>query len=401
MSHSNGRKALVVGLGISGMATAIRLHQAGWSPTIVERARSRRTGGQFIGLFGPGQAAARRLGFLDAMPDRSVPGGVTYTVNRAGRRRAGLGVPDLPGENRFMMRSDVERAAFEALPADVEIRYGTSPTRIEQDASGVDVTLERAGAQQAERFDLVVGADGLRSTVRRLAFGPHQRYLRRLGVMVATFTLPAPIGGYERDSAGLFEPGRAMWTFPFVDHPPTALFLYRTTDVDAEFTGRPADRVRAAFGPQAPGPLLGEALAALDTADEIVFDSLEQVDLETWSCGRVVLVGDSAWCLTLFAGLGVSAGLAGADLLGTMLQRHPEDVGTALRAWENHLRPHIAGYQRSGREPLVFMPGDEREMALRQLMAHALKLPVLADVVRHFALGRSEREDRLDIARVH
>ncbi|MEU6739761.1 FAD-dependent oxidoreductase [Streptosporangium sandarakinum] len=399
MTSSN--RALVVGLGVSGIATAIGLRRIGWDPVIVERAPGRRSGGYFVMLFGAGQAAARRLGILDAIPDRSPLGGVTYTIDRAGVRRPGLGSRDLPIPPRTMLRGDVERAAFAALPHDVEIRYTTTPTRIEQDASGAEVTLEHDGGSVTERFDLVVGADGLRSTVRRLVFGPHGEYLHRLGYMIAATVLPGPIGGLSpHEGASLLEPGRAMWIFPFADHPPTVLFSYRTDDVDAEFTGRPAERVRAAYGPQPTGRLLGEALDALDAADGFLFDSVEQPRMDTWSRGRVVLVGDSAWCPGLYSAMGISAGLAGADLLGGMLHRHPGDVPGALRAWEAQLRPHMTYYQVNGvQERYFFTPGNRRQIALRSLLARGLRLPVIGDAMRSLRGGSKPiRERELDIA---
>ncbi|NUP01146.1 MAG: FAD-dependent oxidoreductase [Nonomuraea sp.] len=393
---------MIVGLGVSGIATAIGLRRAGWDPVIVERAPGRRSGGYFVVLFGAGQAAARRLGILDALPDRSPPGGVTYTVDRAGVRRPGLGFGDLPTSPRTMLRGDVERAAFAALRHDVEIRYATTPTHIEQDASGVDVTLEHGGASVTERFDLVVGADGLRSTVRSLVFGPHDRFLHRLGYMIAATVLPGPIGGLSsHEGASLFEPGRAMWVFPFADHPPTVLFSYRADDVDAQLTGRPAERVRAAYGPRPPGRLLGEALDALDSAGEFLFDAVEQPRMDTWSHGRVVLVGDSAWCPSLYAAMGVSAGLAGADLLATMLHRHPDDLPTALRTWEARLRPHMSYYQADGvQQRYFFTPGTRRQIALRPVMARGLRLPLIGDALRSLrGTGKSIRERERDIAR--
>ena len=163
-STTSTRRALVVGLGISGIASAIRLRQAGWDVVIVEQAPGRRTGGYFIALFEPGQAAARRMGYLDGMPDRYPRDGGTYVVDRAGNRKPGIGFPDGELAPRMVLRGDVERAGFEALPPEVEIRYATTPTRIKQDGSGADVTLEHDGTSVTERFDLVVGADGLRST---------------------------------------------------------------------------------------------------------------------------------------------------------------------------------------------------------------------------------------------
>lgn len=384
MPTRNRKRCLVVGLGISGLATAIRLRQIGWEPVIVERAPDRRSDGYFVALFGAGQAAARRLGFDHAIPDRAVRDGSTHIVTRDGGRRPGLGFADLPGEQRMMLRGDVERAAFDALPGDVEIRFATRPTGIEQDESGVDVTLDHDGTSRTERFDLVVGADGLRSAVRRLVFGPDEAHLRRLGYMIAALALPHPLGEVpEGDAISLFEPGRALWLFPFVDRPHSLLFSYRTDDVEEQFTGRPADRVRAAFGPEPEGPLLGEALDALDDADSFLFDTVEQTRMRAWSSGRVVLVGDSAWCASLYSGMGVSAGLAGADLLGTMLRRHPGDIAGATRSWEARLRPFITTYQRAGvTGRFFFTPDNRRQIASRPVIARGCRLPVIGDALR-------------------
>ncbi|MFE9747193.1 FAD-dependent monooxygenase [Saccharothrix saharensis] len=397
---TNRKRCLVVGLGISGIATAIRLRRTGWEPVIAERAPERRSGGYFVALFGAGLAAARRLGIDHALPDRSVPGGRTYIVNRAGDRKPGLGFGDLVGDRRMMTRGHVEAAAFDALPGDVEIRYGTRPVRIEQDESGVDVTLDRGGTAVTERFDLVVGADGVRSAVRRLVFGPPEDHLHRLGYVVAALALPQPLEGISpRDGITLFEPGRAMWLFPFTDRPQSLLFSYRADDVDRQFTGRPADRVRAAFGPGPTGPLLGRALDVLDDAEDFLFDSVAQTRMESWSRGRVVLVGDSAWCVSLYGSMGVSAGLAGADLLGTVLRRHPDDVRRALGEWETQLRPHINAYQKAGVDGrLFFTPDNHAQIALRPIIARGLRLPVLGDALR-LLRGKLDRERDLDIAR--
>ncbi len=371
-------RALVVGLGISGIATAIRLRQAGWDAVIVEKAPARRTGGYFIALFQPGQDAAQRLGLLDNIHDRYPPGCVGHMVDRAGGHKPGLVFP--PGiRPRVVLRGDVERAAFEALPPDVEIRYATTPTRIEQDESGVEVTLEHGGTTVTERFDLVVGADGLRSTVRRLVFGPHDRFLHRLGYMIAAFTLPAPIGGYSGpELVTLLEPDRSLWLIPFKDHPPSVLFSYRADDIDAQFHGRPADRIRAAYGPQPTGRLLGEAIDALDAAENFVFDSVEQTRMDSWSRGRVVLVGDSAWCAGLYSGMGASGGLIGADLLGSMLEQHPGDIGGALRAWNDRLRPQVDSWQAAGVEKrFFFTPKNRLQIAIRPMLARGLRVPLI------------------------
>jgi 2-polyprenyl-6-methoxyphenol hydroxylase-like FAD-dependent oxidoreductase len=397
-----GRRALVVGLGISGIGAALGLKRAGWQPVLVEKASRRRSGGYFVGLFGAGKTAAQRLGILEGLHDRTAFDGVTYDIDRFGEWRQGLGFRDIPGEPWLMVRGDVEQAAFEALPADVEVRYSTVPTAIEQDADGVTVTLTDTehNTTVTERFDLVVGADGLRSTVRRLAFGPDERYLRRLNYMIAAFQLPGGLDGLAvQDGCTLLEPDRSLWVFPFADHDPTVLIGYRTDDVDAEFTEPPAARVRKAFGPEPTGDMLGGALEALEATDELLFDSVEQVHMDRWHKGRVVLVGDSAWCVTLYAGMGVSAGLAGADLLGAMLGRHG-NVEHALTEWERRLRPYLSYYQQLGvQQTAVFTP-NRKQITLRRAMMRGMAMPVTSNLLKFMRThNKSGRMKEIDIAR--
>lgn len=378
------QRALVVGLGVSGTASALRLRKAGWDVVVLEKAPERRRGGYFLTLFGTGMTAAERLGI--EVPDRSSEAIAYYNVDRAGRRRRGMGFAEaVAGESRPVVRGDVEQAAFDALPEDVEIRYASVPVALHQDEEGVRVDIEdrAAGAVTTERFDLVVGADGLRSTVRRLAFGPDDGRIHRLGYMLAACALPGPVPGFRAtDGIIMSEEGRSAWVFAFADRPPTVLFNYRTDDVDSEFTRPAIDTLRAVFGPEPTGPTLGWLLDRFEEAPDHLFDTAEQVRLDTWHQGRVVLVGDSAWCLTLYSGMGASSGMAGADMLGTMLERYPGDVPRALTAWEAKLRPFIEFHQESGMAMRrLFVPADHTEFQIRSVFDHVVGTTVGRTVI--------------------
>lgn len=352
------------------MATAKRLRMAGWEPVIVERASARRLGGYFVVLFEAGRAAAERLGMLKHLHDRkSLQPGVDLT--RSGKHRPGLSYVDMPGQPWLMVRGDVEQAAFAELPTDIEVRYSTSPTEIVQDADGVDVTLldARTGTSSTERFDLVVGADGIRSTVRSLVFGPHEKFIHPLGYMIAAFEFPGTPEGLEPGVGATFlEPDRGMWVYAFTDRDPTIMLSYRTDDVAAERSRPAVESVRAAFGANPPQTLV-DVMNTLESSESGLFDSADQVRMSTWHQGRVVLLGDSAWCVTVYAGMGVSSALAGADLLGTMLEQNPDDLESVLAEWERGMRPYVAYYQKSGVEDRAFfVPDSKLQLLVRRLL---------------------------------
>ncbi len=369
------KKALIVGAGITGLATAIRLRQIGWEPVLIERAPERRKGGYFIMLFGTGAAAAQRLGALDAIGTRGGPDVTTYEIDRQGHRRPGLSIVDLSGSPRPLLRGDVEDGLFQSLPDDVEIRYATVPSAIEQNHDEALVELHdlATDTRTTESFDLVVGADGLRSTVRRLAFGG--TFVHPLNYMIAATVLDRPVDGFgQSEGLVLAEPGRSVATFAFADHAPSLLFSYRTKNVDAEFQRAPIDSIRAAFGPEPAGPVLESLFERYEQAPDALFDSVMQVRMPKWHQGRMVLVGDAAWCLTLYSGMGASTGMAGGDLLGTLLQQHPDDVTGALAAWEARLRPFVTDHQAAAlNERLIFVPQNRRERVMRAGMIRMMR----------------------------
>ncbi|SCF58939.1 FAD-dependent monooxygenase [Streptomyces sp. Cmuel-A718b] len=399
-------RALIVGMGIGGLATAMRLYEIGWEPVLVERAPERRAAGYFIGLFETGRATAKRMGILDAIGNRTDLTSITYDVERNGRRRPGMGYGDLPGGPRLILRGDIEAALYDTVAPRTEIRYGTTPSALDEHSDGVDVTLRTTigedTAESTERFDLVVGADGVRSTVRRLAFGPDSQFMRPLNHIVAATIMKEPLPGYRlRDGVVLAEPGRSVWTFPFTDHQPGLLFNYRTDDEDAQFLRPPIESLRAAFGPEPTGPVLEHMLQQFELADDHLFDSAHQIEMDTWHTDRIVLLGDAAWCLTLYSGMGASTALAGADLLGTLLQRNPGNATRALREWDQKLRPFMDAQQKSARtEGLpTFVPQTRKDMVVRTAMQRVMTNRTGKKVVSRL-MTKAFREMSIDIAAV-
>ncbi|QYN33849.1 FAD-dependent monooxygenase [Pseudonocardia sp. DSM 110487] len=365
------KRALVVGLGIAGMAAAIGLREAGWTPVIVERAPERRRGGYFVGLMPKGRQAAVDLGIDGHLHTRNPPdGGNAWSLTRRGDREPGVGFLHQPGDPAAVLRGDIEAALWQGISG-VEVRFATTPVELVDTGADVQVDLEDAGtgARYPESFDLVVGADGLRSGVRRLVFGPHEDHMTTWNAMICAFQLQEQVSSFAAaDSIISARAGRAVWVFGLADRAPTVLLTYRTDDVAGQFTGSPVQRLRTVFSGM-DDPVVRYALDALDAAPEFLFDSVHQVRMPRWSSGRVVLLGDAAWCLNLYSGMGATSALLGAADLGRALRANPDDLEAALAAWESRLRPLIRKHQRIARvKQQMFVPSSRPVEALRSVV---------------------------------
>ena len=347
------RRALVVGLGIAGIATAIGLRDAGWEPVVVERSPERRTGGYFVGIFPDGKKALADLGAAGNLHVRNPVDGKDWAVGRSGRARPGSGFLDRPGGPYAVVRGDIEEALWRTLEdrGGAEVRFGTRPVAIEQTPYAARVRLLRdaTGTETVEEFGLVVGADGVRSSVRKLAFGPDRDYLDQWDAIICAFELSEQAPGLGPEDGSIdARSRRAAWVFGFADRTPTALLTYRTTDVDGQFARPPVETLREVYAGM-DHPSVAHALDQLEQAPHFLFDSVNQVKMPTWHSGRVVLVGDAAWCMNLYSGMGSSMAMRGGADLGAALREHPEDLEGALVAWEAGLRPAITGHQRRAR----------------------------------------------------
>ncbi|MGY4857379.1 FAD-dependent monooxygenase [Cryobacterium sp. AP23] len=357
------KRVLIVGLGIAGMATAVRMKDVGWEPVIIERASERRSGGYFIGLFAEGREAAERLGVLDHITRENPVGSKTWEVDSEGERRLSIGFLDQPGSPRGVLRGDIEAALWGRVNDEIEVRFSVSPESISALPDSARVVLKDVitGVLTEESFDLVIGADGLRSTVRQLAFGPHSSYMKPFNAIVCAFALNSQVPRFtDRDGLVLAEPGRSLWVFPFGDRPPTALLTYRTKNENAEFAQPPIDTLRARYAGVDGDGAIAHVLDELEGAPDFLFDSVHQVKMPSWHKGRIVVLGDSAWCLTLYSGMGATAGLLGADELGKALEQNPDSIETALTEWETALRPFIKKHQFSAYiKGQVFVPSNQ------------------------------------------
>jgi 2-polyprenyl-6-methoxyphenol hydroxylase-like FAD-dependent oxidoreductase len=379
------RTVLLVGAGVAGSTAAYWLARLGMAVTVVERAGTDRSSGSPVDVRGPAYGVAERMGVLPQLRAAATRATGISAVDEHGHR---IGwAPIQLGNGIEIPRSDLAAILADAGRDVAEYRYGDTVTGLTDNGSGVDVTFERA---EPGRFDLVVGADGLHSRVRELAFGTG--FIEHMGLYVATVDLAEDIDGHTVLIHNA--PGRAVAVHPATGRG-IAAFIFRSPQI-AGLDHRDGDRHREVVGATYAGMgwRVPELLQRVRTADDIYFDSVSRVRMDRWSAGRVVLLGDAASCVSLF-GEGSSLAIAGAATLAHALHRH--DPATALRAYEEEHRRRVMPRQRwMGAGSRVIVPATAAGIVARNA---ALRLMAVASRVVSPAGAASPGRDRARAAR--
>ncbi len=380
------------GAGIAGPTLAYWLRKDGHDVLLVEESPHLRMGGYVIDFWGIGYDIAERMGLLPPIRQRGYQVRAVRFVDRHGHRSGGFSVDVLGrmthGRFTSVRRADLMATIHDALDSGVETMFGDSVAGIRDDGRRVQLSFEHAAPRD---FHLVVGADGLHSRIRRLAFGPEGRFEVPLGYHVAAFEL----AGYRpRDelvyiSHGI--PGRQLSRLSMRDDKTLFLCVFRDEYVPSGSLSTIEERRSALTDVFSDAGWEGpQILAALQKVSDIYFDRVSQIRMDRWTHGRTALIGDAAACVSLVAGEGTGLAMAEAYVLAGELHECGGDHTAAFARYEERMMPFLKRKQESAaRFASSFAPKSAVGIAVRNVVTRLFRVPCLADVF----IGRAVRDD--------
>ncbi|GAA5199865.1 FAD-dependent monooxygenase [Microbacterium jejuense] len=385
----SAKKVLISGASIAGPALAGRLGRAGYDVTVVEKAEGVRPGGQAVDFKGrTHREILTRLGVWDDVQARQTPKTDWRLVDEADRVKAVIPGEFIGGDVEIL-RGDLAGILHGHSSDRAEYVFGDEITALDEHADGVDVSFAH---RADERFDLVVGADGVHSAVRRLAFGPEGDHVERLGYFYAVASGAVPLDGLETRLSsgrgvayGFTVPGRLALAG---GQKAPNLFVFRGDGGGYDRRDVASQRrfLREAF--DGIGWRVPEMLAAADAASDFYLDEITRTRMTTYTKGRVALVGDAGYANTL-GGFGTGLAIVGAYVLAGELVRAQGDHVAALAAYDARMRKPTK-IARTGSAGPFLAPPSQRRIRLRDLtFANPLLLRAMMWITDVFATDAS------------
>ncbi|QDP98425.1 FAD-binding domain [Microlunatus elymi] len=379
---------LIVGAGIAGPTLAYWLLRAGHQPTLVERAPELRRGGYLIDFWGAGFDVADRMGIVPELRRRGYVMHEARSVGRDGRLIGSIKTSAIMGAlDRYVSiaRTDLAATIYAALDGGAELILDDTVRALDDDGDRVRVTFENSASRD---FDLVVGADGLHSQIRRLAFGPDEQFEQYQDMVVSVFD----IEGYRpRDELVALmhaEPGFQVVRVSLRDDVTMVIFTVRhdgpvPLGSVAEQQALLRERLRGA------GWETSALLDAMPQARSFYFDAVSQIEMPSWTRGRVALVGDAAACPSLLAGQGSALAMVESYVLAAELARSAGDHQQAFARYRATLATFLQSKQAAARRlGLAFAPRNRFQLLVRDTTMRFMGIPKVTEL----AMGRSFRD---------
>ena len=371
-------KIAINGCGVCGPTLAWWLKRCGHEPVLFERASSHRSGGYIIDFWGAGYDVAEKMGVLPNIQNDAYMIGRVRTVTSGGYTTSSLstkGFRDLTnGRYLSIARSDLAKHLLNVC-GDIETHFGTSIVGVDDQQDRVDVRLSNGTEKQ---FDIVVGADGLHSKIRELAFGSQEKLENQVGLYVAAFVLDNYQPREELTYVSHTKPGRQIARVSLRKDRTLFLFTFSKKFLSRQPDGETDEKAMLREVYYDMGWEADAILSKIDDVSDFYFDHVSQIRMPDWTKGRVALLGDASACVSLLAGEGTSLAMVEAYVLAAELQVANGDHRVAFKAYENLLHSYVTEKQNGALGFAgFFAPKNWFWLAIRDVALNLSSVPYL------------------------
>lgn len=351
------KNILISGAGIAGLTLAYWLKQYGFIPTIVEKHPTLRTEGYKLDIRGVAVEVVRRMGLQSAIFEARTEIQKALFVDSSGKILKETS-PDLCGVRAEgdleIVRGDLCQILFKQVD-NIDYLFGDSIKNISESEKGVHVEFER---NEPRLFDLVVGADGLHSKVRKLVFGDEFHFLQELGLYISFYSIPNFLH-LDRVEIEYHSPKRFVIAYCPRDGMAKAGFAFSSQPLQFDLSDQNQQQkfLQEAFVDA--GWEVPRLLAFMKETPDFYFDCIAQIHMPHWTKGRMALVGDSGYAVSPIAGQGASVALVGAYVLAGELAKAQGDYTKAFACYEESLREFVKKNQKLARMSVTLMEGGD------------------------------------------
>lgn len=375
---------LISGGGVAGPCLAYWLTRQGHAVTIIEQARELRTGGQAVDFRGPALTVLEKMGLLEKVHANATRMGALVLVDGRGKEVGRLPAEVVSGEIEIHWGT-LTRILYEAVRDDVSYRFGVRITAIDDDGHRVKTNFSDGSTAD---YDLVIGADGLHSGVRRLVFGPEDRYVTQLGQCFGFFDIDNRL---RMDHCGMayIDSGRTAALQAIDPDQPARASLF-VNDLGIDFDYRDTERNKRLFAQRYAGMgwEVPHILDGLAKTPEVYFDSIAQVHLDSYARGRVCLTGDAAWCASPRSGMGTTLAMVGSYLLAHEISSAGDDYASAFARYQQLMTPYVARCQKLAVRALrTDRYSSGWRATLRNAALRMLRIPLVSRLVARQSLA--------------
>ncbi len=358
---------LVLGASFAGLATAWWMHRLGYAVTVVEIAASPKRGGTPVDIREGVIEVVQRMGLLDRISAQSLAPRPMEFLGVDGTPVARLTRVDDPNsaeeEGYEIERNDLLDMLLDKVKGDVDFLFGDSVSNLEDTGEQVAVTFQD-GTRRF--FSFVFGCDGIHSVVRKMCFGEESSYSLFLQNYVSLTIVNKLL--IEENTSQMFNlPGKTVMLNAYNGKTDIAFSFFSENEITYERRNVKQQKLMVQQQFKSKGWRIPELLQEMNDCDNFYFDKLCQVRMDSWSKGRVALVGDAGYCPSPAAGMGGSMAILGAAALADAFQKHPNDFRMAFQEYDRSLRPTVEQIQQQAVEVglAMFAPRTEEEIQQR------------------------------------